>query len=117
VKAGLRAAVVGYGPSGSFVAQELSDALGSDAPDRAIDVYERLPVPYGDSASRWRTFPACIRPASSWRGTADAYNPRTGRAPCAATRWLPAIVGANGASSWSALMPSRSASRAVDCLS
>ncbi|MFD8818662.1 FAD-dependent oxidoreductase, partial [Streptomyces sp. NPDC059627] len=41
---GLRVAVVGSGPSGAYTAQELSEAGGLCA---AVDVYERLPVPFG----------------------------------------------------------------------
>ncbi|MFD3587742.1 FAD-dependent oxidoreductase [Streptomyces sp. NPDC058683] len=39
-----RVAVVGSGPSGAYVAQELSEQAGLDA---VVDVYERLPVPFG----------------------------------------------------------------------
>jgi ferredoxin--NADP+ reductase len=47
VTLGLRVAVVGSGPSGAFVAQELGDVVGL-APSRiTVDVYEQLPVPYG----------------------------------------------------------------------
>lgn len=41
---GLRVAVVGSGPSGAYTAQELSE---SDDLVAAVDVYERLPVPFG----------------------------------------------------------------------
>jgi ferredoxin/flavodoxin---NADP+ reductase len=41
--AGLRVAVVGSGPSGAYAVQELCDS----AADVAVDVFERLPVPYG----------------------------------------------------------------------
>ncbi|MFE4956071.1 FAD-dependent oxidoreductase [Streptomyces sp. NPDC056653] len=39
-----RVAVVGSGPSGAYVAQELSEQAGLDT---VVDVYERLPVPFG----------------------------------------------------------------------
>jgi ferredoxin/flavodoxin---NADP+ reductase len=47
VTVGLRVAVVGSGPSGAFVAQELGDVIAVDPAQVTVDVYEQLPVPYG----------------------------------------------------------------------
>jgi ferredoxin--NADP+ reductase len=47
VTVGLRVAVVGSGPSGAFVAQELADVLDPGPSGVTVDVYEQLPVPYG----------------------------------------------------------------------
>ncbi|MFE2734919.1 FAD-dependent oxidoreductase [Streptomyces sp. NPDC056723] len=40
----LRVAIVGSGPSGAYVAQELTEQVGFDV---VVDVYEKLPVPFG----------------------------------------------------------------------
>jgi ferredoxin--NADP+ reductase len=40
----LRAAIIGAGPSGFYAAGQL---LGIDAPQFAVDLYDRLPTPYG----------------------------------------------------------------------
>src|SRR5436853_2581723 len=40
----LRAAIIGAGPSGFYAAGQL---LASDEPQFAVDLYDRLPTPYG----------------------------------------------------------------------
>ncbi|MFD7206576.1 FAD-dependent oxidoreductase [Streptomyces sp. NPDC059893] len=43
----LRVAVVGSGPAGAFCAQILTEESGRDVGDLAVDVFERLPTPFG----------------------------------------------------------------------